>query len=945
MFWQRLEATRVAIAEQARTVVVTLMAVLAFIGAKVRWLFWTILRTSWETLVWAVRGVFIPKVAAPLDVLKHYLLVFFMGMAVLALLWAGKQVVSPPLVITVMDLPSQLKAESWINPELTRTLISEIERMRAVVKGDRDPAFEAVLNPPNVVIKTGEFSLNVQEQILTPLGSLLGYGQGEVRLAVTCYHPGCLRTSDTECRDVVPTPKPGESSPDRQFLCLRLTADIQRGRQFRRLTPRIVLTNDTYALDLQRPMSRVAEAVTSIADPATAALYFYRRVREESDAARSMTNDPEVVADLRSEAFRAAEAADTHDTAAKCWAHTIRAHFAIDRREFSLAEVYLGRASALSILDHLRDRTFPGDCHRLILIAEMELARKLARPGPYPSYPEHLDDIDARRIVAARDRVDRLLGQLGKSAGVLFWFVRSPLDDADLRSALELARSEIGLGWFTRADQCRLLDEGSAPHELDPELSTGKATVQYEVDEKLQQLRLNAWQPIQQSINTLRALSQHQTLPPLTLQAAMDFLERFAGNELCIERVQAVMKRVYLAHPSSAKVTQIFAAVTEAAAMQKSRNLKGPATENDQGNAMLGYARSIYERLVDIGGHNTDVVALSRLAYITEAFYADAGEHGKPRFGPQRDTLAAVTLGWKRYEQQYYPSATRHHAEFLAAFWGSLLFRFYPGLIDADLSPGAQNQEIKDKQQLRSAIAAFAEFRSAVRFFVPAAQVKRLAELPDLSSIGTRISCLCMLSHAVYQNELADFLVDRINKWQNSSAWLNTQNDLTECRKDFIPQREEETYRKTKMAEDTLRSEFEEAERRVKSVNGEAIDIARAELTEVTEKAARELAAAEAALAAADPKTPELEQAVSEARRALARTTARAERRLTAAEGNFRVLQSEKPEYERVFELAKENFSKAREEASSPKYSWKKKNGKLKTAAQACRFPGAWDVE
>ena len=118
MFWQRLEATRVAITEQVRTVVVALMAVLSFIGTKVRWLFWTVLRTGWETLVWAVRGIFIPKVAAPLDVLKHYLLVFFMGMAVLALLWAGKQVVNPPLVITVMDLPSQLKAESWINPEL-----------------------------------------------------------------------------------------------------------------------------------------------------------------------------------------------------------------------------------------------------------------------------------------------------------------------------------------------------------------------------------------------------------------------------------------------------------------------------------------------------------------------------------------------------------------------------------------------------------------------------------------------------------------------------------------------------------------------------------------------------------------------------------------------------------------------------------------------------------
>ena len=69
-----------------------------------------------------------------------------------------------------------------------------------------------------------------------------------------------------------------------------------------------------------------------------------------------------------------------------------------------------------------------------------------------------------------------------------------------------------------------------------------------------------------------------------------------------------------------------------------------------------------------------------------------------------------------------------------------------------------------------------------------------------------------MLSHAVYQNELADFLVDRINKWQNSSAWLNTQSDLTECRKDFIPQREEETYKETKTAEEDAKRNLERAE-------------------------------------------------------------------------------------------------------------------------------------
>ena len=276
----------------------------------------------------------------------------------------------------------------------------------------------------------------------------------------------------------------------------------------------------------------------------------------------------------------------------------------------------------------------------------MELARRLARPGPYPAYPEHPDDNDARRIAAAQERINRLLAQVGELAGV-FGFVRSPLDDVDLRSALELARSEIRLGWFTRADLCRLLDGQPAPLETEPELSTGQAVLPYEIDEREQQIRMGVWRSIQQSVGKLRGLSRYDALPLLTLQGAMDFLEQLARTRPRIEKVQTVMRQVYLAHPSSAKVTQTFAAVTEAAAVQKSRNLKGPATAEDRGNLMLGYARSIYERLVDIGGQNIDVVALSRLAYITEAFYADAGDDGKPRFGPQPDTLAAVTLGWK----------------------------------------------------------------------------------------------------------------------------------------------------------------------------------------------------------------------------------------------------------------------------------------------------------
>ena len=160
MFMLRLKAIGSAIAGLARNARNVIRADVEFIAAKLL----ALCRTVWDMFVWAFRGVFIPKVVSPLEVLKHYLAVFFMALGAMALVWAGKQVVSPPLVITVMDLPADLKSTSWINPELSRTLINEIERMRSIVKGDRDPAFEAVLNPPNIEIKTEAFSLNVREQ-------------------------------------------------------------------------------------------------------------------------------------------------------------------------------------------------------------------------------------------------------------------------------------------------------------------------------------------------------------------------------------------------------------------------------------------------------------------------------------------------------------------------------------------------------------------------------------------------------------------------------------------------------------------------------------------------------------------------------------------------------------------------------------------------------------
>ena len=91
-----------------------------------------------------------------------------------------------------------------------------------------------------------------------------------------------------------------------------------------------------------------------MADPATAALYFYRRAKQEGAAARSFTYDQDVAAELRGKAFEAAEQAELQDAVSACWAHSVRARIAIDRREYLIAEAYIARAKEISWRKHLR---------------------------------------------------------------------------------------------------------------------------------------------------------------------------------------------------------------------------------------------------------------------------------------------------------------------------------------------------------------------------------------------------------------------------------------------------------------------------------------------------------------------------------------------------------------------------------------------------------------
>jgi hypothetical protein len=728
----------------------------------------------------------VPKGDTPLDVLKHYVSVLIVLIGAGALLWSAKQIAYPPLVITVAKLPDPLEKEYWLNPELSRTLVDEIERLRATVKGERDPTFEAVLNPPNITINTEGFSLNVQEQFLTPLGSLLGRGQGEVHLSLNCYHPGCARTTDKECQDLAPLKASDSKVPEsttadgktarKQYLCLRLTADIQRGHSHLRLTPPLTVSPDD--AEMTDAMARVAEAVTTVADPATATLYFYSRIREEKRKGTAA----DVIADLVSEASKAAEQAETNDAVSACWAHTVRAHLAVDRREFNLATIYLARAQDISLWSHLSQATSPSNCRRLIVIAKMEFARQLARPPENETYPPYPDNQKKGRgrVEAAFEHVQRLLHdqQPGMWAGMWARLFGNSLEDNDLIEALKLVQAEIALSLYVGKDKCGILD--AAPGSIDPS---------------------SAPRSVKDAIVKLESLTPGEQLPTLTRQAALDFLSsfarnssRFAENWRCTERVVAVLQKLNLNHPNDPRMAPLLIAITEAAGLRKTASLNRPAEEGDKGNPMIDIARKVHRRLVATGQDQSGS-ALTRLAVFAEARSAEAGE-GKDRavFAEVRsvedgdgedkqydidERLQDLRRAWQRHKRDI--NALREHGELIVAIWGMALLRSYTGspILTTDFSSAPE--EAIASPEYRGALAQKVEFEAALRSLYPKAHPLRLADLPHLTEIGPRIGCLCMLSHVTLENELQDFFIGRVDKWQKEKP------DQTACRRDLIP--------------------------------------------------------------------------------------------------------------------------------------------------------------
>jgi hypothetical protein len=748
---------------------------------------------TFAKLVSLLRWLFVPKGETPFDVLKHYVSVVLAFIGLMALLWAGKQIASPPIVITVTKLPAQFEKENWINPEISRALIDQIERMRAVVKDERIPTFQAVLNPPNIVLKSDQFSLNIQEQILTPLSSLLGR-TGDVHLTVTCLHPGCVRTSDADCQTPVPVAA-GQEPQGKNFLCLRLTADVRRGALHRRVTPRLVLSNSTYDADTTRQMAKVAEAVASVADPATAALYYYRRLKQEGAAARSFSNDPNLLAELRGEAFSAAEQADAQDAVSACWAHSVRAHIAIDRRELSLAETFIARAGAIPWWRHLLQGKNPLDCLRLTVAAEIALTRALARRDALETYPPHPDDVGRKRRLQANRRVAAVVANLGggESPSWRGRLLRPFLGEEQVEAA-EFARAEVGLNWFTNSDKCILVRDGSivGASDADDVLASdfeaqedGEDAEEY--DELLQSANIErplAWQAIQASIRKISKQSTGLRFSPLVRQAALEFLERLSAGVGCLSEMRPVVERLYVNHPEHPGIARLLANQLVAHVVKERDNKAGSdegeeEKDEEARQTSLKRAISLYERLVDIADEKVDVFALGQLALInTASARFPARDEGLN--GPPDSVMRHVKRAWQRFEQQLYPTDIRHHAEIMLVHWGSLLLAYYPQtVVDADLSLPTTNQKISD------AAAQNADFQRALRILFPGMQWTKLSALPQLRNIGPRIGCLCLLIRmAARRDDARFFFLSRASEWQRSTRGFRTTGT---CSRDLLP--------------------------------------------------------------------------------------------------------------------------------------------------------------
>src|SRR5205085_334791 len=264
---------------------------------------------------------------------------------------------------------------------------------------------------------------------------------------------------------------------------------------------------------------------------------------------------------------------------------------------------------------------------------------RLALPSAQKRFPEHDEDRDLKRNLAAYDSVDALLKGLEKvSASWVPTLLGRNSERRDLIDALTLARAEIGLTWFNSREQCRLMKGEKAPSAQLIVQPPGAKPEEDEDDRNEETLRAQievrkekVWRAIQETAKSIDALKPEERLTPLRRQVAMGFLQRISPNKDCLERTLELGQKLYLTHPNDAEIARVFAGLMESRAL---------TSEDD---TILDRVRLIYERMVDIGDDKMDLFALSRLALVKAAWIAQRGVQQPDYVGPNPDNMRYLT--------------------------------------------------------------------------------------------------------------------------------------------------------------------------------------------------------------------------------------------------------------------------------------------------------------
>ena len=255
------------------------------------------------------------------------------------------------------------------------------------------------------------------------------------------------------------------------------------------------------------------------------------------------------------------------------------------------------------------------------------------------------------------------------------------------------------------------------------------------------------------------------------------------------------MQKLDLNHPNDPRMAPLLIAITEAAGLRKTASLNRPAEEGDKGNPMIDIARKVHRRLVATGEDPSGSM-LTRLAILTEAEYAEKGdpndrstfleaiaEDGDGDGDDKQYDIGGVRLknvkrAWERHKRDI--NALREQGELIVSIWGMALLRSYTkDILTTDFSRATTREN-------RDALSQKVEFEAALRtlyprMLYPKADLPHLADLPLFPEIGPRIGCLCMLSYVTLKNELQDFFIGRVDKWQKQKP------DQTACRRDLVP--------------------------------------------------------------------------------------------------------------------------------------------------------------